>query len=262
MTLGRPLLRTEMNNREQTILQHLRELRRRVAICVVALLIGSAVSFAFFEQIIEWLVRPARDLQTGAGGQLVYTEVTELLTTSIKVSFVAGFVLAFPIILYQIIMFVAPGLTGREKRYLLGFLPGALLVFACGVGFAYFVMTPPALHFLLTFGEGVAVPLIKVSNIVNLMIRLLFWMGLVFETPLVMYLLAQIGLVDARKLSRFRRYWVVVAFVMGAIITPTFDRINQALVAVPLLVLYELGILLARLAGRGKRSTNAITPVG
>ena len=262
MTLGRPLLRTEMNNREQTILQHLRELRRRVAICVVALLIGSVVSFAFFEQIIEWLVRPARDLQTGAGGQLVYTEVTELLTTSIKVSFVAGFVLAFPIILYQIIMFVAPGLTGREKRYLLGFLPGALLVFACGVGFAYFVMTPPALHFLLTFGEGVAVPLIKVSNIVNLMIRLLFWMGLVFETPLVMYLLAQIGLVDARKLSRFRRYWVVVAFVMGAIITPTFDPINQALVAVPLLVLYELGILLARLAGRGKRSTNAITPVG
>ena len=262
MTLGRPLLRTEMNNREQTILQHLRELRRRVAICVVALLIGSAVSFAVFEQIIEWLVRPARDLQTGAGGQLVYTEVTELLTTSIKVSFVAGFVLAFPIILYQIIMFVAPGLTGREKRYLLGFLPGALLAFACGVGFAYFVMTPPALHFLLTFGEGVAVPLIKVSNIVNLMIRLLFWMGLVFETPLVMYLLAQIGLVDARKLSRFRRYWVVVAFVMGAIITPTFDPITQALVAVPLLVLYELGILLARLAGRGKRSTNAITPVG
>jgi sec-independent protein translocase protein TatC len=123
-------------------------------------------------------------------------------------------------------------------------------------------MTPPALHFLLTFGEGVAVPLIKVINIVNLMIRLLFWMGLVFETPLVMYLLAQIGLVDARKLSRFRRYWVVVAFVMGAIITPTFDPINQALVAVPLLVLYELGILLARLAGRGKRSTNAITPVG
>ena len=262
MTPDRPPLRTEMNNREQTILQHLRELRRRVAISVVALLIGSAVSFAFFEQIIEWLLRPARDLQTGAGGQLVFTEVTELLTTSIKVSFVAGFVLAFPIILYQIIMFVAPGLTGKEKRYLLGFLPGALLAFACGVGFGYFVMTPPALHFLLTFGEGVAVPLIKVSNIVNLMIRLLFWMGLAFETPLVMYLLAQIGLVDARKLSRFRRYWVVVAFVMGAIITPTFDPINQALVAVPLLVLYELGILLARLAGRGKRSTNAITPVG
>ena len=262
MTPDRPPLRTEMNNREQTILQHLRELRRRVAICVVALLIGSAVSFAFLELIIEWLVGPARDLQTGAGGQLVFTEVTELLTTSIKVSFVAGFVLAFPIILYQIIMFVAPGLTGKEKRYLLGFLPGALLAFACGVGFGYFVMTPPALHFLLTFGEGVAVPLIKVSNIVNLMIRLLFWMGLAFETPLVMYLLAQIGLVDARKLSRFRRYWVVVAFVMGAIITPTFDPINQALVAVPLLVLYELGILLVRLAGRGKRSHNAITPVG
>ena len=254
--------RTEMNNRELTILQHLGELRRRVAISVVALLIGSAISFAFFEQIIEWLVRPARDLQTGVGGQLVFTEVTELLTTSIKVSFVAGFVLAFPIILYQVVMFVAPGLTGREKRYLLGFLPGSLLAFACGVAFGYFVMTPPALHFLLTFGEGVAVPMIRVSNIVNLMVRLLFWMGLAFETPLVMYLLAQIGLVNVRQLSRFRRYWVVVAFILGAIITPTFDPVNQALVAVPLLVLYEFGILLARFAGRGSRTSEAITPLG
>ena len=159
-------------------------------------------------------------------------------------------------------MFVAPGLNKQERRYLLAFMPGVVLAFAGGVAFGYFVMTPPALHFLLTFGEGVAVPLIKVRNIANLMVRLLFWMGLAFETPLVMYLLAQIGLVNAKRLSRFRRYWVVVAFIMGAIITPTFDPVNQALVAVPLLVLYELGILLARLAGRGRRSPEAITPLG
>ena len=251
-----------MNDRNLTILQHLAELRRRVIISVLAVLVGSAVSWAFFREIIDFLVRPARDLDTGAGGQLIFTEVTELLTTSIKVSFVAGFIIALPIILYHVVMFVAPGLTPKERRYLLAFLPGAFLSFVAGLAFGYFVLTPPALHFLLTFGDDVAVPLIKVSNIVNLMIRLLFWMGIAFETPLVMYLLAQLGLVDARKLGRFRRYWVVIAFILGAIITPTFDPVNQALVAGPLIVLYELGILLARLAGRGRRSREAITPVG
>mgnify|MGYP001082796155 FL=1 len=234
-------------------MQHLAELRRRVLICVVAVIVGSVVAFAFFEQLIELLVRPARDLNLDDGGQLVFTEVTELLTTAVKVSFVAGLVLAMPIILYQVVMFVAPGLTGRERRYLFGFMPGAMLAFVSGVAFGYFVLTPPALHFLLTFGGDVAVPLIRVSNIINLMIRLLFWMGVAFETPLVMYLLAQLGIGSARGLARFRRYWVVVAFILGAIITPTFDPVNQGLVAIPLLVLYELGILLARFAGRSRQ---------
>ena len=250
-----------MRSREQTLLQHLGELRRRVFICVVALLVGSAVSFFFFERLIEILVQPARDLEVGPGGDLIYTEVTELLTTAIKVSFAGGLVLASPVILYQAVMFIAPGLTGREKRYLFGFMPAVILAFAGGVAFGYYVLTPPALHFLLTFGDDVAVPMIRVSNIINLMIRLLFWMGLAFETPLVMYLLAQLGLVTAQSLSRFRRYWVVVAFIMAAIITPTIDPVNQALVAGPLLVLYEVGILLARIAGRSKGKSRAITSV-
>ena len=250
-----------MNEYRLTILAHLAELRRRLIISVLALLVGAGVAFFFFERIIQLLVRPARDLESAAGGQLVFTAVTELLTTSIKVSFVAGFILAFPVVLFQVIMFVAPGLTSRERRYLLGFMPGALLAFLAGVAFAYFVLTPPALHFLLTFGSDVATPMIRVSNIVNLMVRLLFWMGIAFETPLVMYLLAQLGIVSARRMAKFRRYWVVVAFILGAIITPTVDPVNQALVAGPLLALYEVGILLARIAGRGRSSSEAITPV-
>jgi sec-independent protein translocase protein TatC len=248
-----------MRSREQTLLQHLGELRRRVFICVVAVLVGSAVSFAFFEQIIGILVEPAKDLDLGTGGELIYTEVTELLTTAIKVSFVSGLILASPILVYQGVMFVAPGLTAREKRYLFGFMPAVALAFGGGVAFAYYILTPPALHFLLTFGGDVATPLIRISNIINLMIRLLFWMGLAFETPLVMYLLASLGIVSARGLSRFRRYWVVVAFILAAIITPTVDPVNQALVAGPLLVLYEVGILLARIAGRSRRKFSAIT---
>ena len=248
-----------MRSREQTLLQHLGELRRRVFICVVAVLVGSAVSFAFFEQIIDILVEPAKDLNLGTGGELIYTEVTELLTTAIKVSFVSGLILASPILVYQGVMFVAPGLTGREKRYLFGFMPAVVLAFGGGVAFAYYILTPPALHFLLTFGGDVATPLIRISNIINLVIRLLFWMGLAFETPLVMYLLASLGIVSARGLSRFRRYWVVVAFILAAIITPTVDPVNQALVAGPLLVLYEVGILLARIAGRSRGKFSAIT---
>ena len=251
-----------MNDRQLTIIQHLAELRRRIIISVLAILVGSAISFAFFDQLVDLLVRPARDLGPGAAGQLVFTEVTELLTTSVKVSFLGGFILAFPVVLYQAVMFVAPGLTSKERRYLFGFMPGAMLAFAAGVAFGYFVLTPPALHFLLTFADDVAVPMIKISSIVNLMVRLLFWMGIAFETPIVMYMLAQLGVVNARKFARFRRYWVVVAFILGAIITPTFDPVNQALVAVPLLALYEVGILLARLAGRGRRTVEAVTPVG
>ena len=240
--------------RELSLLEHLRELRRRVLICVIAIILGSAASFAFYKQIIDFLSRPAYNLESGARIELVFIEVTELLTTAVKVSFVAGFVLALPIILYQMVMFIAPGLTGRERRYLFLFLPAALVAFAAGVAFAYFVLTPPALRFLLGFSD-VATPLIRISNFVNLMVRLLFWMGVAFETPLVMYMLAQLGIVTARQLSRFRRVWVVLAFILGAIITPTFDPVNQALVAGPLLVLYELGVLLARLAGRSRRET-------
>ena len=248
-----------MRSREQTLLQHLSELRRRVFICVVAVLAGSAVSFAFFEEIVEILVEPARDLGLGTGGELIYTEVTELLTTAIKVSFVSGLILASPIIVSQGVMFVAPGLTRQEKRYLFGFMPVVILAFAGGVAFAYYILTPPALHFLLTFGGDIATPLIRISNIINLMIRLLFWMGLAFETPLVMFLLASLGIASASSLGRFRRYWVVVAFILAAMITPTVDPVNQALVAGPLLVLYELGILLAWLAGRSRRKSKAIT---
>ena len=238
--------------RELSFMEHLGELRRRVLICALAIIVGTAASFVFFDEIIEFLVRPS-GLETGKDGQLIITEVTEFLTTAFKVSVLSGFVLALPVVIYQVIMFVAPGLTRRERRLLFSFLPLVLLAFVSGMAFAYFVLTPPALHFLLNFGEDVVTPLIRVSNIVNLMVRLLFWMGVAFETPLIMFLLAQLGIVSSRRLSRFRRVWVVLAFILGALITPTFDPINQTLVALPLLALYEFGVLLARLAERNRR---------
>ena len=235
--------------------EHFRELRSRVLISMVALLVGSAVCFYFYEEILTLLITPARRV-AGDDVSIIYTEVTELLSTTVKVSLLGGLVLALPVILYHVVRFVAPGLTPKERRILFSFLPAALLAFVAGMAFGYFVMIPPALRFLLTFGGDVAEPLIRISNIVNIMLRLLFWLGIAFETPLVMYVLAALGIVNARGFSRFRRLWLVVSFVIAAAITPTIDPLNQAIVAGPLIVLYELGVLLARIAGR--RSTTAL----
>ena len=237
--------------------EHFRELRSRLIVCLAALLVGSAVCFYFYEELLNLLVGPARQV-AGEDVQIIYTEVTELLGTTVRVSLLGGFVLALPVILYHGIRFVAPGLTPRERRMLFAFLPAALLAFVGGMAFGYFVMIPPALRFLLTFGGDVADPLIRVSNLVNIMIRLLFWLGVSFETPLVMYALATLGVVRAQGFARFRRLWLVAAFVIAAAITPTIDPLNQSIVAGPLIALYEVGVLLARLAGRRRRATAAL----
>jgi sec-independent protein translocase protein TatC len=251
-----------MNPRELTLWEHLRELRRRLLISVIALVAGTALAFPFWEKILILLARPAQELNDGAGVQLIATQVTEALTTSFKISMVAGFVVASPVILYQAIRFVAPGLTAKERNYLLALLPGCLLAFVGGVAFGYFVLTPQALPFLINFGSSVIDDQTRVSSYVDFMIRLLFGMGLAFQTPVVMYLLAQLGIVNARTFSRFRRYWIIVAFILGAIITPTVDPYNQTLVAGTLWALYEGGILLAKLAGRKQsRSSRAIEPL-
>ena len=230
--------------------EHFRELRNRVLCCVGAILVGSAVSFYFYEDIFAFLIRPAQQVAAAQGFRIIYTEVTELLGATVRVSLLGGFVLALPVVLYNAIRFVAPGLTPRERKALFMFLPAALLAFVGGMAFGYFVMIPPALRFLLTFGGDIAEPLIRISNLVNIMVRLLFWLGISFETPLVMYVLALLGIVSARGFARFRRLWLVASFVIAAAITPTIDPVNQAIVALPLIVLYEVGVVLARLAGR------------
>ncbi len=253
-----------MKSGDRPLLNHLEELRKRLTIAALATIVTTAVAFVFYKQIVRLLLRPAPDLTAATGGEsgLVFIEVTEMLAVTVKVSLVSGVVMASPIIVYQVIMFVAPGLTGREKRYLFAFMPGVLLAFAAGVAFGYFVLIPPAINFLLTWGSDLATPMIRIGNYVNVMVMLLFWLGVVFETPLVMFLLAKLGVVSARGFARWRRYWVVVAFILGALITPTFDPVNQSLVAIPLIILYELGIWLAKLAARGRPQpyTEAATP--
>jgi sec-independent protein translocase protein TatC len=172
-----------------------------------------------------------------------------------KASLLVGLFASLPVVLYQVVMFAAPGLTPKEKRYLYILLPVSLLAFAGGAAFGYRILFPPAVDFLLSFGSDVATPYIRIGSYVGLMLSLLFWMGIVFETPVVLFFLSKIGVVTPEFLARHRRFAIVIAFILGAMITPTFDPINQAFVAVPIIVLYEVGIWLAKLGRRGRERT-------
>jgi sec-independent protein translocase protein TatC len=245
---------TGLEDPPQTLWDHLDELRKRLLISVVAVGLGAVVAFVLHREILQLLMGPADGFETLRDSKLVYTGLTEMLAISMKVSIIGGFVLALPIVVYEAVVFIAPGLTDRERKYLLLSLPGISVAFVVGVLFGYFVLLPPALHFLLTFNSDIATPLITIGNYVNLTFRLLFWLGIVFETPLVMFILAKLRLVTHRTFSRRRRIGIILAFVLGAIITPTFDPVNQTLVAIPIIVLYEIGIWLAWLARRGEKS--------
>ncbi|MBI4295264.1 MAG: twin-arginine translocase subunit TatC [Chloroflexi bacterium] len=229
-----------------TLMGHLDELRGRLVKCAIAVLLGTAVSFAFARNIFHVFTSRSPDIE------FVYIEVTELVSIYMKVALLSGLALALPFILYQVVMFIAPALSRREKTYLYLLLPGAMVFFLGGAVFAYFILLPPALKFLIAppFAEGIATPQIRIGSYIAVITRLLFVIGLVFDTPLVIFLLAKIGVVSYKTLMRHQRLAVVGAFVIAAIVTPTFDPVNQTLVAAPLIVLYELGIFLAWLARR------------
>ena len=234
--------------------EHLRELRKRVTRITIALVVGTALSFVFHQELLAFLMLPAQEFIGAPGGKPIFTDPTEFIGIAMKVSLVGGLVLTLPVILYETILFASPGLTSKERRYLFALLPSSLLAFAAGGAFGYLVMFPPAFKFLLTFGEDVASAMIRIGPLVNLVVRLLLWMGVVFELPLVLFFLTKIGVVTPRMLARYRPYALVMAFVLGALITPTMDPINQTFVAVPIILLYEVGIWLSKLAHRGRRS--------
>ncbi|MDO8750535.1 MAG: twin-arginine translocase subunit TatC [Dehalococcoidia bacterium] len=230
--------------KEQPLRVHLEELRRRLFIAALAVAIGTVIVFVFHREVIQFLIRPATKTDT----PLIFTEVTEMLGVSMKVSLMGGLILALPVVAYELVMFVSPGLTPRERRYVLLFLPAITIAFIGGVAFGYLVLIPPAMGFLLTFNADIAQPMIRIGNYISLILTLLFWMGLVFEIPVIMYVLARLRVVSYKRFAQWRKFAIVLAFVLGAVITPTFDPVNQTLVSAPIVLLYEIGIWLAWLA--------------
>ncbi|MBM4406624.1 MAG: twin-arginine translocase subunit TatC [Chloroflexi bacterium] len=236
-----------MPDQEMSLIGHLAELRRRLMICAVALIAGLVVAFVFRRQIIDIL------REAGDNPDLYFTTITGGTETVLRVVLYGGLVAAIPVFVYQAIRFLAPALGPGQRKYLY-ITPGVLgLAFAAGAAFAYFIVVPPSIRFLLNFGEDAGfTSLPTADSYINLVVALMFWMGVSFELPFVMYFLSLLGITTPKSYTGFRRPWIVIAVVLGAVITPTFDPINQALVAGPFIVLYEVGILLSRFAWRGK----------
>jgi sec-independent protein translocase protein TatC len=228
-------------------MQHLKELRDRLMWSSIVVIVTTGIALIFGNKILELLKRPA------GGTEFFVTELLENMSVWFKVSLTSGVIMAMPFLVYQLFAYVAPGLTSKEKRMVLTVLPGITFMFLAGVAFAYFVALPPAINFLVSFNSNVATPMIKIDNYIGIVTRMLLVIGLVFETPIIIMALARLGVVSPQWLAQRRRMWIVVAFVVAAIITPTFDPINQCIIAIPLILLLELGILLSRLVYKKRR---------
>ena len=249
-----------MTDDSQSLGAHLDELRRRLTWSAIVVVICTVVAFIFHQQILRLLMEPASGFPGVPNQKPVYTELTEFIGIAMKASLLAGIFTSLPFLLWQLAMFVSPGLNPTEKKYLYILMPVSIIIFLLGAAFGYFVLFPPAVKFLITFGSDVATPMIRIGNYVSLMLSLLFWMGVIFELPIVLFFLSRIGVVRPAFLSRNRKWAIVLAFVLGALITPTLDPINQTLVAIPVLVLYEVGIILSKIGVkiRDRESTDDI----
>jgi len=230
-----------------TFIGHLDELRRRLLRSLIAIAIAIAISFAFREYILDVLLIPA---PASVGDQVQAIGMTEMIGTYMKVSLASGIVLTMPYLVYNLIMFVSPALTRKEKRYVYLMLPWITLMFLGGVAFCYFILLPPVTNFLLNFGGNQVNIQPRIGDYVSTVTRLILAMGAVFEMPVIILFLARIGVVTSNWLARKRKFAIVGGFVLAAIITPTFDPVNQTLVAAPLIVLYEMSIWLAKLVQR------------
>ena len=226
------------------LLNHLNELRIRVFKAFLALMVATGISFAFSEQVIGYLAIPI-----GGTTNLVSIELTENIAIFMKVSLLGGFVLSMPFIVYQIMAFILPGLKRNERGWLLVMVPFATLLFAGGVAFTWFVMLPTAIPFLTNF-MGITTQ-VRPENYFEFITRIMFWIGVCFEMPLVIMFLAKMKFVTAKQLAGGWRYATVVMAVIAASVTPTVDPVNMGLVMAPLMGLYVISIVLAAIVGRG-----------
>ena len=230
---------------ELPLREHLIELRSRLVKAGLAVVIATVISFFFARQEVEILVRLA------APRQLIALDPTEAFVAHLKVALYTGLAASMPFLVYQLFRFLAPGLTRRERRAILISLPAVTGFFIAGVLFCYFVVLPNAIGFLLEFGGETIQTTPRVSTFLSFVTRFMMAIGLAFETPVIIFMLSNLGVATPQRLKKFRRWAYVLAFVIAAIITPTPDPINQTIVALPIILLYEVGIIFARL-GRSK----------
>ncbi|MBE0513592.1 twin-arginine translocase subunit TatC [Sulfurimonas sp.] len=233
---------------------HLVELRKRLAISVASLVVMFFVMFYFHEPILGWIVEPLNValIEVGkkslhaADGMVTTNQVGGAFFVALKVSFFAAIVGALPIILSQIWAFVAPALYANEKKMVIPFILGGTIMFAIGVLFAYYIVTPFGFDFLITFGSFKFTPLINIEDYVGFFTKIMFGFGIAFELPVFAYFLALLGMVDDRQMREFFKYAVILIFIVAALLTPP-DVLTQMLMAGPLVILYGISILIVKM---------------
>ncbi len=228
---------------------HLEELRKRLIICVGAVGVGFLLSYGFKDQIFEFVAIPLVASLPEENSWMIFTGVTEAFFTYLKVSFLAGIFLSLPVIFYQFWAFISPGLYGKERKVIFPFVIFSTLFFVTGASFGYFVVFPFGFKFLLGFATDTIRPFPSVREYLSFATKLLLAFGVVFELPLITYFLAKTGILTHQTLTRNRRYFIVLAFIGSATLTPP-DVVTQLLMAGPLLILFEISVIVARVFGR------------
>lgn len=246
----------EREGSRMPFLEHLTELRTRLTRAGIAVFILFVAAFFFKEELYHFLKAPLAP-HLPAGSKLIYTSPQELFFTYMKVSFLAAVVVASPVIFYQLWRFISPGLYEHERRLAWPFVIISSALFISGAVFCYLVVFPFAFAFFMSLATDEIVPMLKVNEYLSFSATLLFLFGITFETPLVLYFMAKLGVVNAAKLRKNRRYAILLIFIIAAVVTPTPDVITQILMAGPLMLLYEFSILLIARAEKQKALAEA-----
>ncbi len=226
-------------DKKMSLIGHMEELRRKLIICILTVLACSLFSYFYSDKILAILKRPFPH-------SLVFIAPQEPFIITLKIALFGGIIFALPMIIYQVWQFVSSGLKGKEKRYLLIYAPFSLLLFLSGASFAYFLVIPVGLRFLLGFGGSSLQPMISISKYLSFITLMILAFGIVFELPLVFLILARMGIVSPQFLAKKRKVFIIAIFVLAAILTPP-DVFTQILLAAPLLILYEVSILLTKI---------------
>ena len=237
-----------MDEKKLPLTSHLQELRKCLVFSFIAIAAGFIICYAFSQDLFDILSKPLLKMMP-SGGSLIFTSVAEAFFTYMKVAFIAGIILTSPFVLFQVWAFVAPGLYRNEKRYVIPFVFAGSFFFALGILFAYFVAIPVGFKFLLGYATDFIKPMPSMKEYLSFSIKFLLAFGLVFEFPVVLVLLARIGVVDAKTMARHRKYAILLIFIFAAVMTPP-DFISQLLMAIPLMGLYELSIILSKIFGK------------
>lgn len=241
-----------MIEEKKPFFSHLKELRDRLVVCVVAVGIAFIITYAFKERIFGFLMHPFVQVMP-AGSSFIFTNVTEAFITYFKIAIVAAIFLGSPVLLYEIWMFVAPGLYDTEKNYVYPFIIFGSLLFISGALFCYYVVMPVLFRFFVGYASELVVPMPSLKEYMGLALKMLITFGFIFLLPLVAYYLSRAGIINHRLLSSKRRYAILGIFVLSAIITPP-EMTSQLLIVVPLIGLYEVSIIISRIFGKKKAS--------